>query len=850
MKKYIFLIIIILLSSKVFSATHYVNQAPDFEFVTIQSAINIAVDGDSVIVYPGIYYENIDFLRKSIYLGSLYTTTADTTYIRQTIIDGQRSETVILCYEVVNATIEGFTVQHGSGVYTEILEGRDAGDSYYAGRGGGVKLLNIHTVGHITLSNNHIRNNKATEGGGLFIRGTNVHLKRNYIYNNSAINSAGGIQSESSYYYCIECGDIPTVSGSISFDSIEKNSVYCNVAKKNNDILFIYFFSEQEYFDIPLKKTTYSHNNYFDIARKDRPFEYITTQSLNISFEEVVIEEVDADLYVSPNGNDSNSGLSPADPLKTITMALFKSKGSVDLDPDYLSYSESSYTEYTQYINSLDIKTIYVANGLYNEESGNIFPFRLKNMINIIGESQEHTIIDAGGKNSIFISNAVEDLPPYYPGDVVIDWNKKFVTIKNFTLQNIHNDLYFYYTGFVFYSINRSPIFYPPENEYFSIIKLHNIKSENTLQAITSGASTIVISGRSTMIELKNLYLKRTHLQNVDRLHPYAIDIYGSKYNFLVNIIIDGGQSGITLRNMQNYHYSILSNLLITNLVGSQSDIFGRIYALFFPRTIPLSTREPNVIIINSTFTNNTTPYGLIMASFQIYLNIYNSIICGNNNNDIRDETSQIQRWNSILAYNLFEFSDSYLPHNPYNINNLYESDPLFNSYYMLSKGSPAINSGTINIPSLDLRNYYHNTNPFFASIPLFSFPEYDLAGNHMINDGQISMGAYQYIESTSVIGSDLPLEVTMLYGNYPNPFNPVTTISFRLKSSSFVSLNIYNIRGQKIKSVVSEYMKSGEHRFEWNGKDDDGNSVSSGIYLYRLRTDDYSEVKRMVLMK
>lgn len=85
---------------------------------------------------------------------------------------------------------------------------------------------------------------------------------------------------------------------------------------------------------------------------------------------------------------------------------------------------------------------------------------------------------------------------------------------------------------------------------------------------------------------------------------------------------------------------------------------------------------------------------------------------------------------------------------------------------------------------------------------------------------------------------------------NYPNPFNPETTIRFSLKDNSNVQLNVYNLKGQLVRSLVNSQMTAGLHRVVWNGKDDKGNSVASGIYLYRIETPTYSAMQKMMLMK
>ena len=88
------------------------------------------------------------------------------------------------------------------------------------------------------------------------------------------------------------------------------------------------------------------------------------------------------------------------------------------------------------------------------------------------------------------------------------------------------------------------------------------------------------------------------------------------------------------------------------------------------------------------------------------------------------------------------------------------------------------------------------------------------------------------------------------LLGNYPNPFNPETEIVFNLKSSSEVELNIYNLKGQLIRSLVNGNMNSGEQRIIWNGMDSSNNAVGSGIYYYQIRSGKYTSTGKMVLLK
>jgi len=163
--------------------------------------------------------------------------------------------------------------------------------------------------------------------------------------------------------------------------------------------------------------------------------------------------------------------------------------------------------------------------------------------------------------------------------------------------------------------------------------------------------------------------------------------------------------------------------------------------------------------------------------------------------------------------------------------------DPLFldsgTHPYSLLEDSPCINAGIPDTTGLNL-------------------PEFDLAGNPRVYGGRIDMGAY---ENQNVVGANedlIPL-VTKLNQNYPNPFNPTTTINYSLKENLKVSLNIYNIKGQKVKQLVSNsagQLSAGQHSVIWYGKDNNNKSVSSGIYFYKLKTNNFEKTRKMILIK
>ena len=104
--------------------------------------------------------------------------------------------------------------------------------------------------------------------------------------------------------------------------------------------------------------------------------------------------------------------------------------------------------------------------------------------------------------------------------------------------------------------------------------------------------------------------------------------------------------------------------------------------------------------------------------------------------------------------------------------------------------------------------------------------------------------------EGVSNVDDNLIPQVTKLKGNFPNPFNPETSISFAVKENGPLSLKIFNLKGQLVKTLVNEQVKAGYHRVVWDGKDNFGTDVATGIYLYRLETKTYNQTKKMMLMK
>ena len=95
----------------------------------------------------------------------------------------------------------------------------------------------------------------------------------------------------------------------------------------------------------------------------------------------------------------------------------------------------------------------------------------------------------------------------------------------------------------------------------------------------------------------------------------------------------------------------------------------------------------------------------------------------------------------------------------------------------------------------------------------------------------------------------NLPSELK-LNQNYPNPFNPETEISFQLPEANHVVIKIYNVRGEEIRTLTDGQYQVGGHQIRWDGKDNNGNLVPSGVYLYQLQAGTFSQVKKMSLVR
>lgn len=116
---------------------------------------------------------------------------------------------------------------------------------------------------------------------------------------------------------------------------------------------------------------------------------------------------------------------------------------------------------------------------------------------------------------------------------------------------------------------------------------------------------------------------------------------------------------------------------------------------------------------------------------------------------------------------------------------------------------------------------------------------------------GWIDYIVFPPVNNNTSTQNSLVASTSQLIGNYPNPFNPTTTIDFVIaENSDRVQLQIYNVKGQKVKTLLNSKMQPGNYSINWNGKDEADKQVTSGIYFYKLKTSNSEQTKKMIMLK
>lgn len=128
-----------------------------------------------------------------------------------------------------------------------------------------------------------------------------------------------------------------------------------------------------------------------------------------------------------------------------------------------------------------------------------------------------------------------------------------------------------------------------------------------------------------------------------------------------------------------------------------------------------------------------------------------------------------------------------------------------------------------------------------------FTFKAEDSGGKIVFDHVVVDVGVSYVSTENEIYSNQIRFKMEQ---NHPNPFNPSTTVSYTLPEESEVTISIYNLLGKQVAQLFSSVQYSGTHSIQWNGTDQQGNLVPAGIYFYQLRAGDFTQTKKMVLMK
>ena len=729
----------------------------------------------------GIYLYNTNVLCDRLILES------NTAEDRGGAIDGFRSELELKNSMIIN-NISGL---NGGGI--NLVKSDGTIDScYIAGNsstlfGGGICC---YSEANIELSNLTIENNIAAIGGGIAcLSGETATAENLIIRNNHATEDGGGVFSNGFAF---------------SFDDDNRCSIYGNTALNlGNDVY------SNEAVTISLNiASVLEPDSYFLYPIEN--FEYDISMGL--------IEQVAQDLYVDPEGSNDNSGISSGDPLQTISYALKRVK------PD-----------------SLNPLTIHLSEGVFSanpeEES---FPINLRSFVSVKGANENTTILDGEEQYRVMhaymdsmltISNLKITNGFSEKGGAINCSQDSNIKIENAILENNSAD-----KGGAIYCYSSSPCL-----DGVTLKDNHATSKGGGLCSEYNGNPNFMNStirdnsahnGGGVYLYFAN---EGSLMQNVQIFNNYASiggGITFSNSNYLVE------NSSIFNNGAANYGGGIdciRSELEMNNVILAHNSAIingGGIRCLLYSDLIC-----KNVIIKSN---NCDQKGGGIYCDDNYYIWFKNTVIAENesgaNGAGICAEycsSSEMHVDNSIIwdntvygASNIF-FRYSNLEDICAGEGNI-SVDPLFmedsEQLYVLAENSPCIDAGK---PSSSYNDPEDPFNPGFARYPAQGTVRNDIGAY----GGPLAMN-WEFVEAPD---DEIELPQKISLSNYPNPFNPTTTIAFSLPDKAIIDISIYNIKGQKVKTILNEQLSSGEHTAIWNGADKSNRAVASGVYFYRL---------------
>ncbi len=529
---------------------------------------------------------------------------------------------------------------------------------------------------------------------------------------------------------------------------------------------------------------------------------YGTSGEFSFDIQNAWMNEINYDLYVAPDGDDSNGGLSPDDPLRTIALATYRI-ASDNLNP----------------------KTVHVAEGDYSQALNNqMFPISLKSNTSLVGDNIDtkifhddsiftRTIYCTNQKNNVVIRNLT------FRADEIIDnvlfnsSNNQNIIFENLDISNIN-------------FLERGAIdTYKADSVVYRNILFHNNCSEK-MAGIYHDKYNSKLENCVFTDNFSSGFLSYTALQFI-----------ASEYGIIENCIFKNNSNDdpefvlilMSYAQFCNPTLHIKNSIITENntpssfvMACSSTDPIGDIFITNNTFADNIAQKSPLSVGGNVLCSNNImwddTPYEIFMWDLSAY-GIVSTLDL--QYNDIKDSINGV--WNQNGA-NIVHWLDGNI-----------DADPQFTGTgdfpYYLSSTSPCIDSGTPDTTGLHL-------------------PWLDVAGNPRVYGGRIDMGALEW-QGYSVDPDTNVVNNLYFFKNTPNPFKDQTMISFTSLDYDRVieyTLSIYNSRGQ----LVQRFYGPDEHfwvinEIVWDGKDMDGNITAPGVYFYSLEFEDTAVVRKMV---
>ncbi len=792
-----------------------VGLSQDFTYNTIQSAVDAAVDYDTVLVHPGRYLENVEVLEKSLTLGSLFLTTGNEAYIDSTIIDGNNHWRVIFFkHNRYLPSVKWFRVSGLSIVNGNTLTNHNSLPEGVSIHGGGIAINGYSYLNQQAsiIEYCKIYDNTSSQGGGIAISEANVDIAGCEILDNNGGQFGGGIYSMGIDYR-------------LELSETYPNSVYNNSAGKGRDV----------YIEPVNSNPAYLNGLYFDkisvAPEGDFSHYYYVSDVIEwdgeVTYNETAYERIEADLYVSPTGNDNNTGLSPAQALKTISKAtsLLKPRTNGDYN------------------------IVYVAPGLYSPDTtGEIFPISMDRGIKLVGAGSADTILD--GENQIcnffyFEDNSDISVSGFscknlysragWAGIVRAN-NVESLEMKDLNVENIHSDGAFS----IFYS-NRILL---------EDISLKNYNYNGLLIAASQGIMhNIWADSLNVTMEVEGQPVSMPFLldQGSYRISNIAV----------TNSVIPGGRAFqygsdasvsddfVTVNNLlvANCSYTPLDwNLTTIGFIGEHLPQMkvNNMTLVNNTNNWPILGIRGDVKIRNSIFDNPNSPCEIyLMDPAEVptpgisALDIDYSLVRGGIDALVTDYDEE---WTLTWGDNMLDEDPGFAG----------GDESLWSSYF-LAEDSPCIDAGVA-----DTTGYF--------------MVETDLNGCERVYGSAVDLGCFEY---GSPVANNDNHEIEAVQNNimiYPNPaqlnsgLKGVTTIEFTLQGSKAkdIKVGVYNLKGQKVRDLQvgqSFYnnlkVDNPTYSLHWDLKNNRGKNVSSGIYF--IKADDrqgHSVITKCCVMK